>query len=1024
MAQEQKQRPLRVGVLLNSLFNNFTLEIVAGMRAQAEADGHQLFFFPGNSLSDSNHLDRQFNIVFLLANSSRLDAIVSLTSVVAIHLARTQVAQFLNVFRPIPLVNLFYDYPGCPSIQIDNRTGMRELMHHLIHHHGYKRFAFLKGPTGNPNAESRFQLFCEFLTEAGIPVDPELVEQANFDYLEAGDAVVRLLARQRPFDVLVAANDGMAFGAMDMAFKRGVSVPRDFAIVGFDDLPKVTPGDAALTSVNMPMRQAGATSIKLAQAHCTGDDVAHTTYLSTRLVRRLTCGCRAKFQKETDASPSAAESFRASLSIPTEAVVEYQHYLEQIDKALCAGEDVYEACLNDLAFICLSDHSDVTRLQALLLFMYNRPKTVVSEGESDAPRLTIERLLDGQLILSNARDIYKALRPDSLAFSDHSFKEIKYLKRKMVGLEVSDIGKVLETALREFNIPTALIVLYEKSCRFSDWHQPQLVPATSQVVFAMSNGVARSHGLNRSFATHQLIPEDLCPQESNKAFAILPIFEHSEHYGYMILDVQSKPSVRLESIRDEISGTLIHSILVKQLEQARDELKAHLHVATGHNAQLFEEVVGLNQRLQAVLDAANEESIIATDPEGRIQVFNRGAERMLGYSVQEVLGKSPIMFHLPEEVAHRGGQLSAQLNLPVQGFDVFVAGARLGKSETENWTYVCKDGRHLTVALSMNAIRNEKGDFDGFMGIARDITDQVAAQAKLQSLNSELDLRVQERTRELQASNVNLAQTLEHLQQTKRHFVEQEKLAALGSVVAAVSHELNTPLGICLTVASSLQEHTDGLQHAVKANALGRQQLMGYLDTVNESSRLMLRSLERSVKLIRNFKQVSVNQSNDNRRDFDLRDTVDGIVSLMRLKLNNTPYVLELDVAPGIAMNGFPGPIEQIVTNLINNAVLHGFEGRNHGVMRISGQRTDEDVVINFSDDGLGMEEDILKRVFDPFFTTKLGVGGSGLGLNICYNLVVGPLGGRIQASSVPGQGSLFTIILPRIAPAITAGPN
>lgn len=284
-------------------------------------------------------------------------------------------------------------------------------------------------------------------------------------------------------------------------------------------------------------------------------------------------------------------------------------------------------------------------------------------------------------------------------------------------------------------------------------------------------------------------------------------------------------------------------------------------------------------------------------------------------------------------------------------------------------------------------------------------------------LNQTLEDKVAQRTFEYELSNRLLEENLQHLQTAHDQLVQSEKLAALGAIVAAVAHELNTPIGNCLAVASTMQNDTVQLERDMAAGELRRSQLNQYMETVGEGLVLLLRGLDRTVKLVTSFKQVAVDQTAERRRRFDLQEVIEGVVALMQTTLKSTPYRVELQIAHGIEMDSYPGPVEQIIANLINNSVLHGFNGRDHGVIHIAAEAEGGMVRVVYSDDGLGMSEDVQRHIFDPFFTTRLGSGGSGLGMSICYNLVTGPLGGTLSVISDLGKGCEFTLMLPDKAP-------
>ncbi len=293
-----------------------------------------------------------------------------------------------------------------------------------------------------------------------------------------------------------------------------------------------------------------------------------------------------------------------------------------------------------------------------------------------------------------------------------------------------------------------------------------------------------------------------------------------------------------------------------------------------------------------------------------------------------------------------------------------------------------------------------------------DITERKRADERLHELNQQLDQRVRERTAELQAM-------LERLQRTQARLVQSEKLASLGAIVAAVAHELNTPIGVSVTVGSTLEGETQAFSRAMLAGNLRRAQLDAYVRGQQEGLALLMRVLMQAGELVSNFKRVAVGQGESHRRQrFVLKTVLEQQLPTIRIALGSgSAFALALEVPEDIAMDSFPGALEQLLTNLVNNSVKHGFAGRAGGRMQLAAQLQGEQVHIVFSDDGVGMSAEVRHRIFDPFFTTALGQGGSGLGMAISYTLVTGPLGGSIEVASEPGQGARFTIILPCVAP-------
>lgn len=278
---------------------------------------------------------------------------------------------------------------------------------------------------------------------------------------------------------------------------------------------------------------------------------------------------------------------------------------------------------------------------------------------------------------------------------------------------------------------------------------------------------------------------------------------------------------------------------------------------------------------------------------------------------------------------------------------------------------------------------------------------------------------VAERQRLLQEEQ----QTSRRLRDTQNELVEAEKLASLGSLVAGVAHELNTPIGVAVTVASSLEEKQRTFATALGGGGIKRSMLDAFMADVLQASQLLMQNLERAAALVRSFKQVAVDRAGTQRRHFDLCQTVDEVLVSLRPSLHGRGITLTNELAPGLTLDSYPGAFGQVITNLVNNAALHAFEegppppGVERSVRLELLGATPEHIRLRVSDNGCGMAPDTLNRIYEPFFTTRLGQGGSGLGMSIVRNIVIGLLGGQIQVRSEPGQGTQVELTLTTTAP-------
>lgn len=305
-----------------------------------------------------------------------------------------------------------------------------------------------------------------------------------------------------------------------------------------------------------------------------------------------------------------------------------------------------------------------------------------------------------------------------------------------------------------------------------------------------------------------------------------------------------------------------------------------------------------------------------------------------------------------------------------------------------------------TFLLSGSPYLGPDGGIDGYVLVLQDISARIANE------------------RALRRAMADTERALADLQRAQHSLVQSEKLASLGSLVAGIAHELNTPIGNSLTVATALGERVRTLQHEFADGALRRSMLAEFIGEAGEACDILHRALLSAAEQVQKFKQVAVDQASSKRRRFDLRSTVDEVLSTVRPQLRRTRHRLEVDIAPGIELDSYPGPLGQVIVNCFTNALLHGFDGIESGVLRIAAERPDDRRVrLTIGDSGRGIPREHLARVFDPFFTTRMGHGGSGLGLNLVYTIVTGLLGGQVDLQSTPGHGTRVVVDIPLSAP-------
>ena len=324
------------------------------------------------------------------------------------------------------------------------------------------------------------------------------------------------------------------------------------------------------------------------------------------------------------------------------------------------------------------------------------------------------------------------------------------------------------------------------------------------------------------------------------------------------------------------------------------------------------------------------------------------------------------------------------------------------------------------VSLTANyGLRASKQAQDEAGQLAEDFNRMLAkieaSDHELRSARDALGAEVQQKTE----ANRELEQALGRLTAAQEQLVQAEKLASLGALVAGVAHEINTPVGVAVTAASTLRAKALTLRGQYRDDSMRRSDLEAFISLAEDSTRMLLNNLQRAADLIQSFKRVAVDQTSDERRRFQLAAYVREVLLSLGPKLKNVEVAV--DCPDDIWVDSFPGAIAQVLTNFVTNSVLHGFDDGRKGQIQLKAALRGDQLELSYQDNGRGVKAEHLGRIFDPFFTTKRGAGGSGLGMHIVYNLVSRRLGGRIRALSPEGQGLLLTLSLPLVAPTASS---
>lgn len=444
----------------------------------------------------------------------------------------------------------------------------------------------------------------------------------------------------------------------------------------------------------------------------------------------------------------------------------------------------------------------------------------------------------------------------------------------------------------------------------------------------------------------------------------------------------------------------------QRLEQRNKEIEQQNIIIEEQRDQLFLS----NKELEklSIVASDTDNAVLILDSYGNFEWVNEGYTKLFGYTFDELLSKSPNIVgpDSPDEVA--------------QKLEICINEKKTVQYELNART---KDNKNVWLNVTLTPILDKEGVISRIVCIDSDITGIKLAEQEILHQKEEIEAQKDElqdqrdyildQKENIEQQKEQLAVSLKDLKEAQKRLVESEKMAALGNLVAGVAHEINTPIGIGIGASSSLLNRTQELDELFTSKKMTVSNLKNYIDSTTQACELLLSNLTRTAELVNSFKQVSVDNMTEQKRSFLLYEYLQNIVRSLAPKLRGRSVELTIDCDETISLNSYPGAFAQIFTNFIINSLLHGFDEGDSGLISIQIIDQTDTLIMIYKDSGKGIPEENIKKVFDPFFTTNMQ-NGTGLGMNITYNLITQKIGGEIELESTLGEGVCFTITLPK----------
>jgi len=444
----------------------------------------------------------------------------------------------------------------------------------------------------------------------------------------------------------------------------------------------------------------------------------------------------------------------------------------------------------------------------------------------------------------------------------------------------------------------------------------------------------------------------------------------------------------------------------KRLELQNEEIEKQTLVIS----KQADELLASNRELEklSIVASNTDNAILIMDADGNFEWVNSAFTKMFGYTINELkenVSSNMISENTPDYIK--------------QEFDK----CRLQKL-TANYDFKTKNihGKEIWANVTLTPILNEDGELSRMVMIDSDITALKNAETEIRKQKDQIENQkeeitqqrdtVLEQSKEIEAKRLVLVNTLEQLQATQNKLVESEKMASLGGLVAGISHEINTPVGVGTAASTTLLTRTGEIAELFETKKMKLSDLQEFIDTAQNACDLILKNLRRTADLVKSFNKVSVDNMSEEKRDFNLAEYIEDVTRSLAPKFKGRKISLNTNCPDNIELHSYPGAFAQIFTNLIINSLTHGFNELDEGNLSILITETDTELNINYSDNGKGISKENQEKVFEAFYTTNSEVG-TGLGMSITYNLVTQKLGGEISLESEENKGVIFNIKLP-----------
>lgn len=586
---------MKIGLQIAKLEYGYGVKIWRSAMEYAKKNNIELTIFPGRNLDSPYGFDYQYNRIFKYMNKDNLDALILVSTLVSNYVDKDTFIKFCSSFNDIPIISVGLDLPGIPSIIIDNKSGIKEIVKHLVEDHDVKKIAFVKGPENNLEANERYDAYCEELHIHGIEVDERLIGYGDFTAQSVDYAIDELLRKNEKLpEAIVFANDEMAIKAMKILDKKGIKTPQMIKITGFDDINEAPNLVIPLTTVEQPQEDMGTTAMKLAVDLINGEKVEDLTVLKTVSVLRSSCGCAIQYSNVKDSIEknimkkiqsrntnivdiilSTFDVVGLSKILTIKRIPKIKNIIELFSPFYNEGENkiVENTIIFNIQEIIKIDILEGNNPNDWKYILYTI-KTAIRKGYNESAYVE-----SFENIISHCNEILSEIVAIWQRGIDYKKSEKNYILRDIIYaissvIDIDDFAQILHEQLPKLGIKTFFLSLYENEFV----HLPNtnwVIPDKIKFVTGMINGYKTYHfySFTSSYPSNMIIPLQNKWNFTSRTLTVFPIFFREIQYGTIVFEMDDDDGFVYETLVIQISGILKTIFLFNTKEKMEDKLR-------------------------------------------------------------------------------------------------------------------------------------------------------------------------------------------------------------------------------------------------------------------------------------------------------------------------------------------------------------------------------------------------------------------------------------------------------------------